>query len=171
MHGGSKDNASVANPFFVLTGLESLLLAGNPQRQVSPSLLERGTAATLDYLRDRLPPNHRPRTFETPPPVLAVETVGDGGAGLTAMAKGSSGDGCVREGEGDKEGAEEDQQGVAEAKARIAALQAEVRALSDEAEAPGMSQAKAYAVKKKLQMKRAAVMREERALKQALRGR
>lgn len=43
-------------------------------------------------------------------------------------------------------------------------------ALSEEAEAPGMSQAKAYAVKKKLQMKRAAVMREERALKQAQQG-
>lgn len=52
-----------------------------------------------------------------------------------------------------------------EAKERIAALQAEVKALSDEMEAPGMSQAKTYAVKKKLQMKRAALIREERALK------
>lgn len=61
-------------------------------------------------------------------------------------------------------GGEEDK-GMMEAKERIAALKAEVNALSEEMEAPGMSQAKTYAVKKKLQMKRAALIREERALK------
>lgn len=50
---------------------------------------------------------------------------------------------------------------------KIAGLKAEVKALAEEVGAPGMSQAKAYAVKKKLQMKKAAVIREERALKQA----
>ena len=54
-----------------------------------------------------------------------------------------------------------------EALKKLASLKAEVAALSEEVEAPGMSQAKAYAVKKKLQVKRAAVIREERALKQA----
>lgn len=57
-----------------------------------------------------------------------------------------------------------------ETERKIAALKAEVTALSEEVGAPGMSQAKAYAVKKKLQMKRAAVIREERALKQAQQG-
>ena len=50
---------------------------------------------------------------------------------------------------------------------RITELKTEVNALAEEVGAPGMSQAKAYAVKKKLQMKKAALMREERALKQA----
>lgn len=53
-----------------------------------------------------------------------------------------------------------------EGMARIAVLKSEERELSMEFDAPGMSKAKAYAVKKKLQMKRAAIMREERALKQ-----
>lgn len=52
-----------------------------------------------------------------------------------------------------------------EALAKIAALRAEVGVLMEELEAPGISQAKTYAMKKKLQMKRAEALREERALK------
>ncbi|CAN0484027.1 unnamed protein product [Hapterophycus canaliculatus] len=51
-----------------------------------------------------------------------------------------------------------------EANRKVAALKAEMEALQEEADAPGLSQAKAYALKKKVQMKRAAVIREERAL-------
>lgn len=116
-------------------------------------MLERGTAATLSYLRGRLPQNHRPRKLEQPslPPHSGDATRGVAhDVSAASTPKGS--------------GVEEDKD-MMEAKERIAALQAEVKALSDEMEAPGMSQAKTYAVKKKLQMKRAALIREERALK------
>lgn len=42
--------------------------------------------------------------------------------------------------------------------------------LQEDVGKPGISQAVAYATKKKLQMKRAAVIREERALKKAQGG-
>ncbi|CAB1109033.1 unnamed protein product [Ectocarpus sp. CCAP 1310/34] len=141
------------------TGLESLLLAGNPQRQISPSLLQRGTVATLAYLRDRLPPDYRPRTPMTPPP--APKPFNDAPAAAAAEGTGSSAHGSVGGGAG----------GGGEAAKRIALLTAEVEALREETEAPGLSQAKAYALKKKLQMKRAALIREERVLKQAQQGR
>ncbi|CAN0331950.1 unnamed protein product, partial [Ectocarpus sp. 12 AP-2014] len=151
------------------TGLESLLLAGNPQRQISPSLLQRGTVATLAYLRDRLPPDHRPRTPITPPPApkpfnnAAAAAPAAGGTG--GSAHGSLGGGGAGAGGGGGGGG-----GGGEAAKRIGLLTAEVEALREETEAPGLSQAKAYALKKKLQMKRAALIREERALKQAQQG-
>ncbi|CAN0219138.1 unnamed protein product, partial [Laminaria digitata] len=154
------------------TGLESLLLAGNPQRQLSASVLQRGTAATLGYLRDRLPPGHRPRTPATPPPPPPLfKDAGSenprGGAGSAGAGSGASppavpgGDGGGGGGGGGGAGTDE------AAMLRIAGLKAEVKALAEEVGAPGVSQAKAYAVKKKLQMKKAAIIREERALKQA----
>lgn len=155
------------------TGLESLLLAGNPQRQVSASLLERGTAATLSYLSKRLPPDHRPRVPMTPSPAPTPFAGGrlDGGracgvpAGGVGVAIGTTG-GTGASGAG-ASGVGGSRDEYREALKNLASLKAEVSALSEEAEAPGMSQAKAYAVKKKLQVKRAAVIREERALKQA----
>ncbi|CAM9802604.1 unnamed protein product, partial [Pylaiella littoralis] len=145
------------------TGLESLVLAGNPQRQVSASLLQRGTAATLSYLSTRLPPGHRPRAPQTPPPIPApfVENAKSTGGPAGAMSDGGSDGGGGSSAIGGNH---------RETEKKIAALKAEVTALSEEVGAPGMSQAKAYAVKKKLQMKRAAVIREERALKQAQQG-
>lgn len=67
-------------------------------------------------------------------------------------------------------GAAGEQQQHRDALKRIAGLRAEVEELQKEMDAPGMSQAKVYATKKKLQMKRAAAMREERALGKAQQG-
>eukprot|EP00904_Undaria_pinnatifida_P014185 jgi/Undpi1/9898/HiC_scaffold_28.g12352.m1 len=150
------------------TGLESLLLAGNPQRQLSASVLQRGTAATLSYLRNRLPPGHRPRTLVTPPPPPPpFEDAGSGnpGGGRSAgagSASEASPPAVLGGGRGGGGGGGNDA-----VSSRITELKTEVNALAEEVGAPGMSQAKAYAVKKKLQMKKAALMREERALKQA----
>eukprot|EP00903_Cladosiphon_okamuranus_P012061 g11323.t1 len=158
------------------TGLESLLLAGNPQRQISAALLQRGTAATLSYLSKRLPPGHRTRAPKTP---LPAPTPFAGGSLDGGHASGGSAGGGVGVGAGSAIGTRGGASGGGaaggvggtgdhrEALKKLAALKAEVAALSEEVQAPGMSQAKAYAVKKKLQMKRAAVIREERALKQA----
>eukprot|EP00752_Nemacystus_decipiens_P004155 g3802.t1 len=163
------------------TGLESLLLAGNPQRQVSAALLQRGTAATLSYLSKRLPPGHRPRAPMTPPPAPTPFTGcildGDGGHASRGPAGGgwngaesTRGTGASSSG-GEADGGGKSTGEQREALKKLAALKAEVAALSEEVEAPGMSQAKAYAVKKKLQVKKAAVIREERALKQAQQNR
>ncbi|CAM9618925.1 unnamed protein product [Scytosiphon promiscuus] len=146
------------------TGLESLLLAGNPQRQISASLLQRGTVATLAYLRDRLPHDHRPRTPITPPPPptpFAERATGARGCGGGDSRGGVDvGGGGASIGGAASGGGEPHR----EANKRIAALKAEMEALQEEVDAPGLSQAKAYALKKKVQMKRAALIREERAL-------
>ncbi|CAN0392102.1 unnamed protein product, partial [Discosporangium mesarthrocarpum] len=54
------------------TALESLQLAGNPQRQLSASALEKGTSAILRNLRDRLTPSSSsssPRVPTVAPPL------------------------------------------------------------------------------------------------------
>lgn len=160
-------------------GLESLLLAGNPQRQISAALLQRGTTATLSYLSKRLPPGHCPRVPKTPSPTPTPFAGGsldsghafgdsaEGGGGATGSARGQGGSGSGDGTAGGLTGGGKGDRDHREALKKLATLKAEVSALSEEVGAPGMSQAKAYAVKKKLQMKRAAVIREERALKQA----
>lgn len=185
-----------------MPGLESLQLAGNPQRQLSASLLQRGTSATLRYLRERLPPEcrvrdgARPLPFTSPAsvartsevvtkpsatapaatvsvPAAAAATaastsrvrstsVSNSSAASGVTARAFSGQEIERSVPGQASGGAEDDK---EALGKIAALKAEVKALEEEVEAPGMSQAKAYAAKKKMQMKRAALMREERALR------
>ncbi len=146
---------------------------------MSASLLQRGTAATLNYLSKRLPPDHRPRDPIAPSPApVPFSLPGHAGAGSSLGGKGGSVGGGIGMGIGGGAGSTGGGVGCGgagggggaenrEALERLAALRAEVSALSEEMEAPGLSQAKAYAVKKKLQMKRAAVIREERALKQA----
>lgn len=151
----------------MFSGLESLLLAGNPQRQLPSSLLQRGTAATLDYLRDRLPPGHRPRTpvMPPPPPPAFVKPGGADSGGVPHGVGFSGGATGAVQPPPPSSGVVGGGQEAGEAMKKIAALKAEVAVLAAQMEAPGMSQAKAYATKKSLQMKRAAVIREERALK------
>lgn len=120
----------------------------------------------LRYMRERLPPGRRHPVAATPPPP-PPSTGGPSSEGFGA--KGVAPTKAVSAA-GTKGGAEKEPEGVEEAPAhgealaKIAGLKSEVDALAGELEAPGLSQAKAYALKKKLQMKRAALIREERAL-------
>lgn len=99
-----------------------------------------------------------------PPPAGSATRTAESGAGQSGAGRESIGAAAAavagQEGVGG-------QQQHREALERIANLKAEVEALERDMDAPGMSQAQVYAAKKKMQMKRATAMREERALKQA----
>ncbi|CAM9567066.1 unnamed protein product, partial [Choristocarpus tenellus] len=157
---------------------------GNPQRQLGAALLERGTTATLQYLRDRLPPGHRPRTLVIPTALPSQPRSEDCGK-ATAVAMSTSTEVTGQFDGWDKRAptlsnfsapevvdvtVDEVKGKGEETQALLSSLRAEAEALEMAASAPGLSQAKAYALKKELRMKRAALIREERILQQGGRG-
>ena len=126
-------------PELGLHELRSLLLHGNPQRQVRSAILQQGTPAVLEFLRSRVPPPP-----PMPPPPSEPSSRDDDGPAPSAAPPPRPAPPTVSE--------------LERIDKKINELDALLR------KPAGISEAKLYAMRKELRMARAARLKEARRL-------
>ena len=153
------------------TALQSLQVAGNLQKALRPSTLDKGISHVLQFLRDKLPACesggvHSVRQPCVPPPAIRpVKPVQSSSTSSMLKADRAAYDSRDDEGQSNNV-ASGDAQTLpvppTQSEQHHDHLSREIAALQEQIEAPGLSQAKAFALKKQMQMKRAQLIRAQR---------